>query len=147
MNSMEWIKKKSTITLNPAQVQNTLERISESWSKDDLPLRDLVEQFPLGETPLLHLLAVSSICAARLVRQPDILLWLSDPEICSAPRSYSAMLKYLREIGGDSAAAESDRKSTRLNSSHLGISYAVFCLKKKKTNKQGAQPHEEQQAT
>src|SRR5262245_64169555 len=26
----------------------------------------------------------------------------------------------------------SDRKSTRLNSSHLGISYAVFCLKKKK---------------
>src|SRR5258705_1714929 len=31
---------------------------------------------------------------------------------------------------GDRAA--SDRKSTRLNSSHLGISYAVFCLKKKK---------------
>src|SRR5437899_8113300 len=28
-----------------------------------------------------------------------------------------------------------DRKSTRLNSSHLGISYAVFCLKKKKTVK------------
>src|SRR5438045_5896507 len=27
-----------------------------------------------------------------------------------------------------------DRKSTRLNSSHLGISYAVFCLKKKKFN-------------
>src|ERR1035438_8269040 len=36
--------------------------------------------------------------------------------------------------GGSAAAdlcAESDRKSTRLNSSHLGISYAVFCLKKK----------------
>src|ERR1039457_6178509 len=29
-----------------------------------------------------------------------------------------------------------DRKSTRLNSSHLVISYAVFCLKKKKKNKQ-----------
>src|SRR5438094_6221220 len=29
-----------------------------------------------------------------------------------------------------------DRKSTRLNSSHRTISYAVFCLKKKKTNKQ-----------
>src|SRR5689334_24121705 len=27
-----------------------------------------------------------------------------------------------------------DRKSTRLNSSHSSISYAVFCLKKKKTN-------------
>src|SRR2546426_1476221 len=30
-------------------------------------------------------------------------------------------------------AAPGDRKSTRLNSSHLVISYAVFCLKKKKT--------------
>src|SRR5437899_10204783 len=30
------------------------------------------------------------------------------------------------------ADARRDRKSTRLNSSHLGISYAVFCLKKKK---------------
>src|SRR2546426_3585574 len=32
-----------------------------------------------------------------------------------------------------------DRKSTRLNSSHLVISYAVFCLKKKKTKKQSSQ--------
>src|SRR5256885_12266328 len=31
-------------------------------------------------------------------------------------------------------AAVGDRKSTRLNSSHLVISYAVFCLKKKKNN-------------
>src|SRR5690242_21542481 len=31
-----------------------------------------------------------------------------------------------------------DRKSTRLNSSHMSISYAVFCLKKKKQNKQKA---------
>src|SRR5262245_63859395 len=32
--------------------------------------------------------------------------------------------------------AIADRKSTRLNSSHLGISYAVFCLKKKKEKQQ-----------
>src|SRR3712207_8041484 len=32
--------------------------------------------------------------------------------------------------------ARADRKSTRLNSSHANISYAVFCLKKKKNNKQ-----------
>src|SRR2546426_9079809 len=40
---------------------------------------------------------------------------------------------------GASAARRSelqDRKSTRLNSSHLVISYAVFCLKKKKQKKQ-----------
>src|SRR5438128_8287918 len=34
-----------------------------------------------------------------------------------------------------------DRKSTRLNSSHGSISYAVFCLKKKKTNNKIARKH------
>src|SRR5204863_3238635 len=33
-----------------------------------------------------------------------------------------------------------DRKSTRLNSSHVEISYAVFCLKKKKTNHKQTDP-------
>src|SRR5690606_40140932 len=33
-------------------------------------------------------------------------------------------------VGGDTSASV-DRKSTRLNSSHVKISYAVFCLKKK----------------
>src|SRR5437899_6638359 len=47
----------------------------------------------------------------------------------------------LEQLGGDVALDPAfdrrvgpDRKSTRLNSSHLGISYAVFCLKKKKKN-------------
>src|SRR5256885_7309506 len=38
---------------------------------------------------------------------------------------------FVHERAQDQAAAERDRKSTRLNSSHLVISYAVFCLKKK----------------
>src|SRR3712207_8988606 len=38
------------------------------------------------------------------------------------------------ERGQAEAIARSDRKSTRLNSSHANISYAVFCLKKKKTS-------------
>src|SRR5437899_4342018 len=37
-----------------------------------------------------------------------------------------------RTVAALVVAAKGDRKSTRLNSSHLGISYAVFCLKKKK---------------
>src|SRR5437588_5817374 len=37
-------------------------------------------------------------------------------------------------VGGPSAQSTGDRKSTRLNSSHTVISYAVFCLKKKKQN-------------
>src|SRR5438309_6464406 len=36
---------------------------------------------------------------------------------------------------GGSGANKPDRKSTRLNSSHSSISYAVFCLKKKKKKK------------
>src|SRR5437899_3371086 len=40
------------------------------------------------------------------------------------------------------AANLRDRKSTRLNSSHLGISYAVFCLKKKKQKKRQTQYNE-----
>src|SRR2546429_4303307 len=40
----------------------------------------------------------------------------------------------LRPVGD--IGVETDRKSTRLNSSHGYISYAVFCLKKKKKNKQ-----------
>src|SRR5690606_42115458 len=36
-------------------------------------------------------------------------------------------------IKREEALLERDRKSTRLNSSHVKISYAVFCLKKKKT--------------
>src|SRR5437899_8194876 len=44
-------------------------------------------------------------------------------------------LEFVRRIllaARDFLRTNSDRKSTRLNSSHLGISYAVFCLKKKK---------------
>src|SRR2546427_6790541 len=38
----------------------------------------------------------------------------------------------LRALDGDPQKLVEDRKSTRLNSSHSQISYAVFCLKKKK---------------
>src|SRR5215211_8240451 len=40
-------------------------------------------------------------------------------------------------------ASPSDRKSTRLNSSHTVISYAVFCLKKKKKTNKHKQYHKE----
>src|SRR5438034_2345207 len=44
---------------------------------------------------------------------------------------FPADVQVCREYTGDLR----DRKSTRLNSSHTVISYAVFCLKKKKKNK------------
>src|SRR5438477_8223147 len=45
-------------------------------------------------------------------------------------RGGQAARPHLRAAGGRAR----DRKSTRLNSSHMSISYAVFCLKKKKNN-------------
>src|SRR5438045_6281162 len=41
-----------------------------------------------------------------------------------------------QNIAYSTSSGKRDRKSTRLNSSHLGISYAVFCLKKKKNTTQ-----------
>src|SRR5690554_6959094 len=48
--------------------------------------------------------------------------------------SQSNVTKYLNEEGQGKLVIRGfgDRKSTRLNSSHVRISYAVFCLKKKK---------------
>src|SRR5574344_2483648 len=42
---------------------------------------------------------------------------------------------HVRKVLAGTGLHQVDRKSTRLNSSHQIISYAVFCLKKKKTNK------------
>src|SRR3712207_8429480 len=45
---------------------------------------------------------------------------------------YGAFALLERRVAGWTPRSTSDRKSTRLNSSHANISYAVFCLKKKK---------------
>src|SRR5690554_7631105 len=44
-------------------------------------------------------------------------------------------------LSGKSLSPGPDRKSTRLNSSHVRISYAVFCLKKKTKKKKSTLPH------
>src|SRR5256885_8002026 len=72
--------------------------------------------------------------------RPKTILWVDD-EV----EGLAAHRRFLEDQGftvaaaahGDDALAllrRQDRKSTRLNSSHLVISYAVFCLKKKKLN-------------
>src|SRR3989442_10364001 len=59
---------------------------------------------------------------------------VEDPKVCALPRSLGTLLDAGNKIFADFVAGvkESDRKSTRLNSRHGRISYAVFCLQKKK---------------
>src|SRR3712207_8840733 len=58
------------------------------------------------------------------VQEPQVVVDLRD-------RSH----RRARVVGGRLLVYGEDRKSTRLNSSHANISYAVFCLKKKKALK------------
>jgi len=107
-----WIREKAAASLNPSQVENTLLQLSESWPRDGgtaPTLTDIIERFPLGEAALLHLLAMSSICATRLVRHPEILLWLGQPDVCLSARGYEQMANDLCTLAGDSVAAENFR--------------------------------------
>src|SRR3712207_8462736 len=55
---------------------------------------------------------------------------LGDGSLAELPGGVDEYLRR-RAAGGAPLTTASDRKSTRLNSSHANISYAVFCLKKK----------------
>src|SRR5256885_11986597 len=63
----------------------------------------------------------------RLLRANDRRGWFKEHQ-----RFFGDFVAEFSGMGGIVAANAEDRKSTRLNSSHLVISYAVFCLKKKK---------------
>src|SRR5438105_2995394 len=104
--SNRWIREKAASSLNPSQVETTLVQLSEKWPANAPAFVDVVEEFPLGEAALLHLLAVSNICATRLIRNPETLLWLGRPEVCLAAREYGEMFDHLLVLGGNSIAAE-----------------------------------------
>src|ERR1035438_7598712 len=66
-------------------------------------------------------------------RRPIDLFAEEKPHLLGLPaQPYDTAQVLYRTVDAEGHIAYQDRKSTRLNSSHLGISYAVFCLKKKK---------------
>src|SRR2546430_4131984 len=75
--------------------------------------------FPYTTLFRSHVFAELPVTARRALHEPAVL-------VCEGDRQ--AVELGLEHVG-------EDRKSTRLNSSHSQISYAVFCLKKKKTTK------------
>src|SRR3712207_8636834 len=66
----------------------------------------------------------------RLPGEPDV----EGPRAVGVAPQPALLLQH-RQLVGHRRRGGQDRKSTRLNSSHANISYAVFCLKKKKTHK------------
>src|SRR5207244_8469837 len=69
-----------------------------------------------------------SVDLSRMLDLPS--LRLDQPDECVD--QYRAAATHHRATGSLEREKDEDRKSTRLNSSHQIISYAVFCLKKKK---------------
>src|SRR5690625_5593816 len=63
-----------------------------------------------------------------LKKENEVLLSTQEKMIKYLSKQISIVEKQMNEI----IKENQDRKSTRLNSSHVAISYAVFCLKKKK---------------
>src|SRR5690606_22050755 len=61
----------------------------------------------------------------------DFLAWYMEVLAASTQNDAEAQAKVLQDIPESFGTLMADRKSTRLNSSHVKISYAVFCLKKK----------------
>src|SRR5262249_615104 len=89
--SNDWIREKAAASLNPSPVEPALVQLSVQWPPTAPLLADVLEQFPLGEVALLHLLAVSSVCATRLSRNPETFMWLRQREVCLGTRGYAEM--------------------------------------------------------
>src|SRR3989442_10219067 len=78
------------------------------------PRSTLFPYTTLFRSPVANLRAPGDQIKVRIPDDPDrVLVWRTAPNPCAVRQTR-------------------DRKSTRLNSSHVRISYAVFCLKKKK---------------
>src|SRR2546426_6180549 len=68
----------------------------------------------------------------RSVNIPLLRSFLRSPSVIPPNKLKSSLSTAFFRQRSRNKAVDKDRKSTRLNSSHLVISYAVFCLKKKK---------------
>src|SRR5437899_3793526 len=74
--------------------------------------------------------ATGEFLRARLGVMPEIVASERSLEVEALMRNVRSLMEKAAALGKNISPEVIDRKSTRLNSSHLGISYAVFCLKK-----------------
>src|SRR2546427_2624444 len=89
-----------------------------------------------GATCLWTALVGTGACAGSSSSRMDIAIVSGDAQT-AAPGQTVPQPLVVAVTDAQGMATTRDRKSTRLNSSHSQISYAVFCLKKKKKNNNG----------
>ncbi len=92
---------------------STLEALADRWPVEAPSLGETIARFPLGEEALAHLLAVSSVCRARLLQQPEILLWLAHPDVAADRRGYGRMITDLRNLGSREQVAANNFRLLR----------------------------------
>src|SRR2546430_10967682 len=118
-----------------------------TWQHFSCPIRELTEDIfseGLGFDGS-SIRGWKSIEASDMLAMPDPDTAFIDPFCLEPTLSLTCTIAetgtkepYIRDPRGIAQRAE-DRKSTRLNSSHSQISYAVFCLKKKKSSRHARQ--------
>src|SRR5262245_46880190 len=102
--------------------------VSGSWSRAvSADARQLVDRATRAVVFLIHHPLRRLVAAQQLDHGRDLEHALDVRALDHPLRDADVVARLLLVLSG-----RVDRKSTRLNSSHLGISYAVFCLKKKK---------------
>src|SRR5256714_4036337 len=119
MESASWIKEKASLSIDPARVETTLAQLSETWSVTAESLLELIQKFPLGEGAFLNLFALSSIAAARMVQNPELLMWLERPEICLQHRDQIEMENELHRDPETDIAANNFRALRRWKSKEM----------------------------
>src|SRR3989442_15191303 len=106
------------------------------WAADRLPDADALVATAWQSAPVVA--AAPPRCGARFYFvQHYESLYHGEPAVVDAtyrlPLAKIVISTWLRDVMRERFDSGADRKSTRLNSSHVRISYAVFCLKKKKS--------------
>lgn len=75
----------------PEEARLAFRRLAESWPAEARPLPEVIGDFKDGGRALVHLLAISPVSVARLVADPEALVWLSRREVHDADRGLRAM--------------------------------------------------------
>src|SRR2546430_8256448 len=109
------------------QIETMFGYSAEEWLSNS---KDWIRYIPIDDHPIVHAAEENSArgepfqAEYRITRKDGNVIWVSDTAVVVRGSDSHPVMEGLIV----------DRKSTRLNSSHSQISYAVFCLKKKKIN-------------